>query len=109
MSLAMYGNQNLFRWSIIWLFVMCAGSKIGFAREWTDASGRLKWKAEILAGSKQLVVLRDRKGELQAVQVSELSDAPGRLIFDLPFFRDSYSLMKEIWVGKSAEYTMQSI
>jgi hypothetical protein len=45
------------------------------AREWTDASGRHSWKADLLGASKQLVVLRDRHGELQAVQVIELSDA----------------------------------
>lgn len=71
--LGMHRIHNLFRWSLTCLVVTCAGFNSGLAREWADASGRHTWKAEILAGNKELVVLRDRKGELQAVQVSELS------------------------------------
>lgn len=58
-------------------FLLCIAVSLNcatcLAREWTDASGRHQWKAELFAASEQLVVLRDRKGELQAVQVSELS------------------------------------
>ncbi len=43
-------------------------------REWSDASGRHKWRAELLAASEYILVLRDRRGELEAVQVKELSD-----------------------------------
>jgi len=51
--------------------VLSCGSSL--AREWSDASGRHSWKADLLAANEQLVVLRDRRGELQAVQVKELS------------------------------------
>ncbi|MCH2210942.1 MAG: hypothetical protein MK110_06545 [Fuerstiella sp.] len=47
----------------------------GQARDWSDATGRHHWKAEFLAASSRLVVLRDRKGELQSVQISELSES----------------------------------
>jgi len=59
-------------------FLLCCAialnSASSLAREWSDASGRHKWKAELLAASEHILVLRDRKGELQAVQVEELSD-----------------------------------
>ncbi len=58
------------------LFLCCAmtlSCASCFGREWSDASGRHKWKAELLAASEHLVVLRDRRGELEAVQVKELS------------------------------------
>jgi hypothetical protein len=58
----------------LFLFAVSVIGSACLAREWSDASGRHRWKAELLAASEQLLVLRDRKGELQAVEVKELSD-----------------------------------
>ncbi len=50
-----------------------AGSSEG--REWTDATGKFHWRADLFAASEELAILRERDGDLHAVQVSELSEA----------------------------------
>lgn len=58
---------------LLFICVYVISSQSCLAREWSDASGRHKWKAELLAASEHILVLRDRRGELEAVQVKELS------------------------------------
>ena len=62
--------------------VMCLMAENSLGREWTDASGRHSWKAEILAANQQVIVLQERKGDLHAVQVSELSAADQKFVAD---------------------------
>ena len=46
----------------------------GEMREWTNAAGNFRFKAEVIAFSDELVVLRRQTGELQAVELKELSE-----------------------------------
>ena len=43
-------------------------------REWSDATGRYKWEAELFTASSDTAVLRNRRGQLQAVRIEELSE-----------------------------------
>jgi len=45
------------------------------AREWTDASGAYKFEADLFAATDETVVLRRKKGELEAYQTDQLSEA----------------------------------
>lgn len=60
------------------ILLLCAVATVGFSscdgREWSDATGRYKWKAELFAASEELAILRERRGDLHAVQVKELSE-----------------------------------
>jgi len=65
-----------------WSVIVCLSAASSLGREWTDASGRHSWKAEILAANEQVIVLQERKGDLHAVQVSELSAADQQFVAD---------------------------
>ena len=45
------------------------------AREWTDASGTYKFQGDLFAAIDDTVVLRRKKGELEAYQTDQLSEA----------------------------------
>ncbi len=64
------------RWFLLLLVLAVFPLEVsGALREWSDATGRHRWRAELFAASDDLAVLRDRKGKLHAVQVDELSEA----------------------------------
>lgn len=60
------------------ILFLCVAAVVSFGscdgREWSDATGRYKWKAELFAASEDLAILRERRGDLHAVQVQELSE-----------------------------------
>jgi len=45
------------------------------AREWTDALGTHKFEGDLFAATDDTVVLRRKKGELEAYQTDQLSEA----------------------------------
>jgi len=97
------GKQtSLVRQIILLCCVAATGLDVCHGREWTDASDQYSWQAELFAASKQIAVLRDRKGELQAVQVSELSQADKQFV-EAYLREESSSVSKGIhtWTMKS--------
>jgi hypothetical protein len=52
------------------------------AREWTDASGAYTFEGDLIAASDGTIVLRRTKGELEAYQTSQLSEADQKFVAD---------------------------
>jgi len=44
------------------------------ARDWSDATGTYKFEGDLIAASEDTVVVRRKKGDLQAYQIAQLSD-----------------------------------
>lgn len=62
------------------LVLTCVRPAMADTREWSDASGRYRWTAELFAADEQLAVFRDTKGKLKSVAVAELSEADQKAI-----------------------------
>ncbi len=58
---------------LIGLLFIC-GSRV-HARDWSDASGRIKIDAELFSGSSDTVVLKKRNGSMIALKIEQLSSA----------------------------------
>lgn len=56
------------------LVSLCLSSPL-IAREWTDASGPYKFEGDLFPATDETVVLRRKKGELEAYQTDQLSEA----------------------------------
>ena len=56
------------------LMIPVMGSELS-AREWTDASGTYKFEGDLIAATDHTIVLRRKKGELEAYQTNQLSEA----------------------------------
>lgn len=57
------------------LFLITVMSSELFAREWTDASGTYRFEGDLIAATDETIVLRRKKGELEAYQTNQLSEA----------------------------------
>lgn len=55
------------------IFLMHSPTAVG--REWSDATGRFKVEADLIATSDTMVVLENKEKELSAVEINQLSDA----------------------------------
>lgn len=59
--------------ALICLAILSLHPLLAHAREWTDATGRFKVKADLLAINEDVVVLKSQGGRLLAVEIAQLS------------------------------------
>ena len=64
----------LIRTLAVFLLASVVGSDLS-AREWKDASGTYKFEGDLVAATEETIVLRRKKGELEAYQTNQLSEA----------------------------------
>jgi hypothetical protein len=68
-------------WAVLSVFLLSSGLALsGQAREWTDASGRFSFEAELISYSDQHVILKMPDERLVSVALDQLSDADRQFV-----------------------------
>lgn len=67
---------------ILTLVFLALPSQLVIAREWSDATGHHKFEGDIIAANAETIVVRGKRGTLEAYIVNQLSDADQTFVSD---------------------------